>query len=130
MTGGKVLDTSTLLSFANNRISALLAIDAADRAAQTVVVPATALTSALVGVTPDQAESMDYLLDFGVVIIDELTRVTAPEVAATMTIASSPADLAVAHAAYSARSRGWAVITANARLWADTYPDIPTEQLP
>lgn len=115
MTGGKILDTSAQRAFAHERMAALLAIDAADQQAQTLVVPAAALATALVNLSPTQAENVEHLLDFGVVIVDELTQTTAPEAAATLATAhSSRADLATAHTAYSARS---------ARSWASTYPE-------
>jgi uncharacterized protein with PIN domain len=125
MIAGAVLDTSAILAFGRGSPEAMLLIDQYDMKAQTLVVPMTAMTEALTQLTvPHEAERALYLLEFGVVVGESLSRGNVRSVATAGLEAKAETTLGSAHAAHSARERSWKILTGDPSHWATAHPDV------
>lgn len=125
MIAGAVLDTSAILAFGRGSPDAMLLIDQYDMKAQTLLVPMTAMAEALMRLTaPHEAERALYLLEFGVVIGESLSRGNLRSVVAAGLEAKAETTVGAAHAAHSARERRWKILTGDLVHWATAHPDV------
>lgn len=125
MIAGAVLDTSAIMAFGRGSPDAMLLIDQYDMKAQTLLVPMTAMAEALVQLTtPYEAERALYLLEFGVVVDESLSRANVRSVATAGLAAKGETTLGAAHAAHSARERSWKILTGDPAHWATAHPDV------
>jgi uncharacterized protein with PIN domain len=121
---GAVLDTSAIMAFGQGSPEAMLLIDQYDMKAQTLLIPMTAMAEALIRLTaPREAERALYLLEFGVVIGEDLSRGNVRSVATAGLEAKAETTLGAAHAAHSARERSWKILTGDLAHWATAHPD-------
>jgi hypothetical protein len=122
---GAVLDASAIAAFGRGDPGAMLAIHQFDTKAQALLIPMTALAEALVGLTSQhEAERALYLLEFGVVVDENLSRDNVRSVATAGIEAKAETTLGAAHAARAARERNWKVLTGAYDHWANARPDI------
>lgn len=125
MIAGAVLDTSAIVAFGRAEPEAMLLVDQHDMKAQGLLIPMTAMTEALVSLTArHEAERALYLLEFGVVIDESLSRDNVRSVATAGIEAKAETTLGTAHAARAARERSWKVLTGDRGHWAAAYPDV------
>jgi hypothetical protein len=124
MIGGYVLDPSIITDFGRDTVRALQAVHELDMAGQAIIIPMTAMTEALTRLeTPGEVDRALLLLDFGVVVTDDLTRDNAESVATVHLTAKDETSLGMAHAALAARTRGARVVSQVPRHWAAAHPD-------
>jgi hypothetical protein len=125
MTGGFVLDQTSIEDFARLDADVLRAIETLDLLAQAVVIPATCLTEALTRLeSPQEAEHAQFLAGFGGAITEDLTPENAESVAIAYRDAASEATLGMAHSVAIARQRSWPVLTTDPKRWERAYPDV------
>jgi hypothetical protein len=121
--GGYVLDPSTIEGFGRDALYALQAVHELDMAAQAIVIPTTAMAEALTGLeTPEEVERALFLLDFGVVVTDDLTRDNTESVATVSSTAKGAMSLGMAHAAVASRTRAATVLSSVPARWAAAHP--------
>jgi hypothetical protein len=124
MIGGYVLDPSTIEEFGRDTLYALQAVHELDLATQAIVVPTTAMAEALTGLdTPEEVDRALFLLDFGVVVTDDLTRDNTESVATVSSTAKGAMTLGMAHAAVASRARASKVVSAAPASWASAHPE-------
>ncbi len=125
MIGGYVLDPSAIGDFGRDALHVLQAVHELDIAAQAIVIPMTAMTEALTRLeTPEQVDRALCLLDFGVVVPDDLTRDNAESVATVHLTAKGETSLGMAHTAVAARERGATVVSCSPSGWAAAHPEV------
>ena len=130
MIGGYVLDPSTIGDFGRDEPNAIEAVHQLDMAAQTIVIPMTAMAEALTRLdTPEQVEQALFLLDLGVVVPDDLTGDNTPSVATIHLTAEDDTSLGMAHAALAARTRVAKVVTSTPGAWLSAHPDVDVTAL-
>lgn len=130
MIGGYVLDPSTIADFGRDVLDAVQAVHELDFAAQAIVVPMTAMAEALTQLTiPEQVDRALLLLDFGVVVTDDLTRDNTESVATIHLSAKADTTLGMAHAALSARTRAADVVSRDPERWAAAHPEIKVRSI-
>ena len=113
MIGGRVLDTSALLAFARGTsIYAAAAIWTAVEESIVLVVPSTAVATALTELADDHRPVLDVLLHLPVTVIDVLDEARARIVGQ---LGGHQAD---AHAVACAQERGWPLLTAHPTQYA------------
>lgn len=135
MTGGKILDSGALSALARHANDALHVLDQAERTATTLFVAATSLADACLGADGYEAALLGEIADFGVVLVDPLTRKNADQAVARIPL-ELPADcdpgsvfaLQVGHARLIARDRGWPVVTTRPDVWS-AVPGIGVEPI-
>lgn len=124
MIAGAVLDTSAIVAFGRGDPGAMQAIHQFDQKAQALLIPMTAMTEALMELAAHEAERALYLLEFGVVVDESLSRDNVRSVAIAGIEARAQTSLGAAHAARAARERNWKVLTGDRAFWAVTHPDV------
>lgn len=125
MIGGYVLDPSIISDFGRDALQAVQAVHELDMAAQAIIVPMTAMAEALSRLdTPEEVDRALFLLDFGVVVTDDLTRDNTESVATVQLTAKGETSLGMAHAALAARMRTARVISRIPERWAAAHPEI------
>jgi hypothetical protein len=123
--GGYVLDPSAIGDFGRNALHAIQAVHELDMAAQPIVVPMTAMAEALTRLeTPQDVDRALFLLDFGVVVPDDLTRDNTESVATVHLTAKGETSLGMAHTALAARTRTARVVSCVPDDWAAAHPDV------
>ena len=124
MISGYVLDPSTIEDFGRDTLYALQAVHELDMAAQSIVVPTTAMAEALTGLdSPEDVDRALFLLDFGVVVTDDLTRENTESVATIASTAKGAMSIGMAHAAVASHARAATVVSAVPARWAAAHPD-------
>lgn len=113
MIGGRVLDSSALLAFARGTsVYAAAAVWTAVEESIVLVVPSTAIATALTEVADEHRPVLDVLLHLPVTVIDNLDEARARAISQ---LGGHQAD---AHAVACAHERGWPLLTANPNQYA------------
>ncbi|MGH3796715.1 MAG: hypothetical protein ACRDSP_17710 [Pseudonocardiaceae bacterium] len=113
MIGGRVLDTTALLTFARGTsVYAAAAIWTAVEESIVLIVPSTAVAAALTDLAVEPHPVFDVLLHLPVTVIDNLDEARARAISQ---LGGHQAD---AHAVACALDRGWPLITANPTHYA------------
>jgi hypothetical protein len=122
---GAVLDPSLIASFGRGDPDTMLAIHQFDMKAQALLIPMTAMTEGLACLaTPAEMQRALYLLEFGVVVQDDLHRGNTQSVATAHLTAQAETTLGMAHTAVASRERGWKVLTCEHTTWTAAHPDV------
>lgn len=110
MIGARVPDASFLVAFATRTsVHAEAAVWTAVDQSVVLVVPSSAIATAIAELTSKDMPVLDVLLALPVAVSDDLTGLRARAVAEV--VAELGADLATAHVVACARDRGWPVVT-------------------
>ncbi|MDT0304966.1 hypothetical protein [Streptomonospora wellingtoniae] len=116
MIGGRVLDTTALTDYATGRIYARALVGAAQRSGALVLaVPAAALLAARAQLSEPARAVLRELVALAPAVVDELTAETAGrcgDLSARARARPPGETVDAAHVAFSARTRGWPVVTA------------------
>jgi hypothetical protein len=129
--GGRVLDSDALSDFATIRTvyTQTLTWFAVDHGV-VLAVPAAALAAAWPTVAA-QREVLNVLLSLPVTVIDPLDDAAATGMGELLAANTGVApDVVAAHVAYSARRRGWPVVTTRPERLRALVPDLEIEYLP
>ncbi len=126
MIGGRVLDASTIVSFASgSSVYAAALVWTAVEEGIVLAVPSTAVAEAWSGLPDKHQPVLDVLLHLPVTVVDDLDRGRARAVGG---LGGRPP---VAHALLCARDRGWPLVTADAPRYQGTdLAGVEVEQLP
>ena len=133
--GGWVLDHHALASWARVEPYAQSLVWSAMEVGMAVAVPVAALPLTYAATRESDHDILHTLLELPVTLHDPLTETDAPALGRILAGASDPgalgADaLALACVVYSARRRGWPVLTGNAAALRVLDPDLETDELP
>lgn len=113
MIGGRVLDSSALLAFARGTsVYAAAAVWTAVEESVVLVVPSTAIATALTDLADEHRPVLDVLLHLPVTVIDNLDEARARAISQ---LGGHQAD---AHAVACAHERGWPLLTAHPHQYA------------
>ena len=116
MIGGRVLDTSAVVAFAEQTsVYASAVVWTATEVDVVLLVPATVVAGVSAVLTPAAHEVLDVLLSLPVTVLDPLDAGRARAVGEL--VAVHGLDLPAAHAASCAVERGWAVVTGTPELY-------------
>lgn len=132
MIGGRVLDTSALVGLATGRSQYGLALvwTAVERGI-VLAVPTAALAQACLELPPRLAQSLHTLLAQPVTVVEILTAPVAFEIGDLPNDESEhTVSLTVAHVVWSAKHRGWPVVTAEPEAVRSLNPEVKVERLP
>ena len=126
MIGGRVLDASTIVSFASgSSVYAAALVWTAVEEGIVLAVPSTALAEAWSDLQDKDHPVLDVLLHLPVTVVDDLDGRRARAVGG---LGGHPLD---AHALLCARDRGWPLVTADAPRYVRTdIAGVDVEQLP
>lgn len=131
VTGGRVLDSDALSDFATIRTvyTQTLTWFAVDHGV-VLAIPAAALAAAW-PTTPAAREVLNVLLSLPVTVIDPLDDAAATGMGELLAANTEVApDVVAAHVAYSARRRGWPVVTTRPERIHALDPTLEIECLP
>ncbi|QBI54345.1 hypothetical protein [Streptomonospora litoralis] len=134
MIGGRVLDTTALTDYAADRNYARALVGAAQRSSALVLaVPAAALMAARGRLAGAARTQLGQLVTLSPVVVDELTTETAGragDLVARARIRPQGQVLDAAHVAFSARVRGWPVVTSSPERLLALDAALEIEHLP
>ncbi len=126
MIGGRVFDTSAIVDFVTGRTRYAEAVVWASVEQQIVVlIPVLALTAALAQIPSRRRDVAEALLSLPVTVVADLTRASAPKIAAALRPVGSGASavLTAGQVVHCARDRAWPILTADPTplraLWAE-----------
>jgi hypothetical protein len=129
--GGRVLDTSALADFATGKsVYAQALVWLAVEQGIVLAVPTGALLKAWSTVPPSAHQPLAVLLGLPVTVTEDLDAVAAREAGLMSTRSSDEVSLTARHVAWSARRRGWPVVTAEAEALHAVDPELDIERLP
>lgn len=134
MIGGRVLDTTALTDYATCRIYARALVGAALRSGALVLaVPSGALLAARGQLSEPARASLTELVALAPVVVDELTAETAGlcgDLLARSRARPPGGAVDAAHVAFSARTRGWPIVTSGPERLLALDAALGIERLP
>lgn len=133
MIGGRVLDTSALVDFASGKsVYTQALVWVAVEQGIVLAVPAAALMAAWAALPPSDPDPLDVLLGLPVTVVDPLDEVSAREAAklAAAGVSDPYGCIAAGHVAWSARNRGWPIVTSEPEVLRALGADLLLEPLP
>lgn len=133
MIGGRVLDTSALEDFATGKsVYTQALVWVALEQGIVLAIPAAALMAAWAVLPPSDPDPLDVLLGLPVTVVDPLDERSAREAAklAAAGVADPYGCIAAGHVAWSARQRGWPIVTAEPDVLRLLGADLILETLP
>ena len=128
MIGGRVLDLSALLSFAEqSSVYAAALVWTAVEEDIVLLAPSSAISLAWSRLDPATEPVLEVLVGLPNVVVDDLTRARSREIGEWLR--GQTARLDIAHAAVCAVQRGWPIVTAEPTAYVGAPTDLVIEPL-
>jgi len=131
--GGRVLDVSALTDAAIGKtVYTRALVRTAVEHGIVLAVPTAALMAAWSAIAPGDRPFLEILLDLPVAVIEPLDESSARDAGLLLATARDPsaASVVAGHVAWSARRRGWPVVTAEPGPLRSIDPTVEIDPLP